>query len=98
MVDTGAHLSVMSSDLHRHLRKVLTPAPLRIVRVGDGRTPVVAGLCIACVRIADHAIPVIFTVLHASPHDLILGLDFLSEQTAITDCATGVLRLELPLT
>lgn len=87
----------MSSDLRRRLRKVLTPAPLRVVRVADGRTPAVAGLCTARVRIADHTTPVMFTVLDTCPHDLILGLDFLSEHAALIDCATGVLRLELPL-
>lgn len=87
----------MSSDLRRRLHKVLTPAPLRVVRVADGRTPAVAGMCAARVTIADHSIPVLFTVLDTCPHELILGLDFLSEHAALIDCAAGVLRLELPV-
>lgn len=96
LIDTGAHISVMSSNLRRRLRKVLTPPMPRVVRVADGSTPLVAGMCTARVRIADHETAVMFTVLEQCPHDLILGLDFLSEHAALIDCSTGLLRLQFP--
>lgn len=86
----------MSSSLRRRLRKVLTPAPSRILRVADGGMTSVAGLCTARVELAGHAIPVTFAVLETCPHDVIIGLDFLADHAALIDCASGVLRLELP--
>lgn len=47
LIDAGANISVMSSHLHRRLHKVIPPALSTIVRVTNGRTPNVAGLCTA---------------------------------------------------
>lgn len=95
LIDTGAHISVMSADFRRRLRKVLTPATSR-VRVADGGTPTVDGLCTARVTIAGHSTPVQFTVLSSCAHHIILGLDFLADHSALIDCSQGVLHLDLP--
>lgn len=97
LIDTGAQVSVMSSHLCRRLRKVLTPAPTAVLRVADGGTPPIIGLCTARVTISGHHTPVLFTVLDNCPHEVILGLDFLSDHSALIDCATSVVQLELPL-
>lgn len=86
----------MSNHLRRRLKKVLTPAATGIIRVADGRSPAVIGMCTARITIAGHHISVLFTVLEQCPNDVILGLDFLSAHAALIDCATGVLQLELP--
>ncbi|XP_077553321.1 uncharacterized protein LOC144168147 [Haemaphysalis longicornis] len=96
LIDTGAHISVMSAQLRSRLRKVLTPA-LSHVRVADGGTSAVAGMCTARVSIAGHPVTIMFFVLDKCPHDVILGRDFLSDHSALIDCSTGLLRLELPL-
>lgn len=86
----------MSANLCRRLRKVITPPTTRAVRVADGGTVAVAGMCTARVGIAGHHIPVLFMVLASCPHDLILGMDFLSTHSALIDCSAGTLCLELP--
>ncbi|XP_077551149.1 uncharacterized protein LOC144164731 [Haemaphysalis longicornis] len=95
LIDTGAHISVMSAQLRSRLRKVLTPA-LSHVRVAGGGTSAVAGMCTARVSIAGHPVTVMFFVLDKCPHDVILGRDFLSDHSALIDCSTGLLQLELP--
>lgn len=49
LIDTGAHISVMSADLRKRLKKVLTPAESRFVRVADGELP----LCLECVLLVS---------------------------------------------
>lgn len=48
----------------------------------------------ARVGVGDHKISVVFTVFDASLHDIILGLDVLTRNVAIIDCATAILRLD----
>lgn len=96
LVDTGAYISVMSSGLRRRLKKVVTPAVSHVVRVADGGTPTILGMCTARVTIASHPTTVLFAVLEQCPYDVILGLDFLATHSALIDCATGLLQLELP--
>lgn len=97
LVDTGAQISVITSDLCRRLKKVRTASPSCVVRVADGGTPPVLGTCTARVTIANRQIPVLFHVLPHCPHDIILGLDFLTETSALIDCSTGEVRLGLPI-
>lgn len=53
LVDTGAHVSVISVHLRRHLRKVLTPPATEAVRVvNDGTVPIIE-MCMARISIAD---------------------------------------------
>lgn len=54
------------------------------------------GVCSARVTVAGHHTSVMFYVLEHCPHDLILGLDFLSEHSALIDCSAGVVQLALP--
>lgn len=96
LIDTGAQVSVMRSDLRSRLRKVLTPAESPAVRVANGSTTAVMGMCAARVTIAGRPVLVLFTVLAECPHEVILGIDFLTAHSALIDCATGTLRLELP--
>lgn len=86
----------MSSSLRRRLQKVLTPATSPTVRVADGSTPAVLGMCTARITISGRHTSVLFAVLEQCPHDLILGIDFLSTHAALIDCSAGLLRLELP--
>lgn len=95
LVDTGATISVISAKLCSRLHKVLTPA-LSHVKVADGGTPTISGMCTARVTIAGRTVPVLFAVLQNCPYDVILGLDFLSDHSALIDCSTGFLSLELP--
>lgn len=97
LIDTGAHISIMSAAFRRRLRKLLTPASACVVRVADGGTVPIVGMCTARVSIAGRHTPVLFTVLAHCPHDLILGLDFLSAHSALIDCSASTLRLELPI-
>lgn len=96
LIDTGAQVSVMSAQLRSRLRKVLTPAT-SCVRVADGGTAAIAGMCTARVTIAGHDKSVLFPVLYRSTHDLILGQDFLSDHSALIDCSLGLVHLDLPL-
>lgn len=96
LIDTGAHISVMSADLRKRLKKVLTPAESRFVRVADGGTAAVLGMCAARVSVAGRHTSVLFHVLDHCPHDVILGLDFLSAHSAIIDCSAGVVKLDFP--
>uniref|UniRef100_L7LV95 RNA-directed DNA polymerase n=1 Tax=Rhipicephalus pulchellus TaxID=72859 RepID=L7LV95_RHIPC len=86
----------MNSNLRARLKKVLTPAPIAVVRVADGATPVVTGMCTARVTVAGRHTSVLFYVLEQCPHEIILGLDFLSSHSALIDCASGVVQLALP--
>lgn len=86
----------MNSSLCARLKKVLTPAPITLVRVADGATPAVTGMCAARVTVAGRHTTVLFYVLDHCPHDIILGLDFLSEHSALIDCSAGVVQLVLP--
>ena len=97
LIDTGAQISVMSAALRKKLRKVLTPPVQCAVIVADGSTSTVLGMCTSRVCIAGRQTIVLFTVLAQCPHDVILGLDFLSTHSALIDCSTGLLQLELPL-
>lgn len=96
LIDTGAQISIMSAALRTQLRKVITPAIQSTVRVADGSSSAVLGMCTARVCIAGHQTIGLFAVLAQCPHDVILGLDFLSTHSALIDCSTGVLQLELP--
>lgn len=96
LIDTGAHISILSSDLRARLNKVLTPPESLFVRVASGATPAVLGMCTARVRFADRQTSVLFHVLAHCPHDVILGLDFLSDHSAVIDCSAGVVQLDLP--
>ncbi|XP_049273509.1 uncharacterized protein LOC125759160 [Rhipicephalus sanguineus] len=87
----------MSSHLRSRLKKVLTPAVSPTVRVADGSRTSVLGMCTARVTVAGHHTSVLFAVLDACPHDVILGIDFLTAHSALIDCSAGTLRLELPL-
>ncbi|KAK8756781.1 hypothetical protein V5799_000517 [Amblyomma americanum] len=87
----------MNARLRRRLRKVLTPAPSTVVRVADGGMSIVVGMCTARVSIAGRHTSVLFTVLEHCPHDIILGLDFLTDHSALIDCATSIVQLALPV-
>lgn len=97
LIDTGAHVSIMSAALRRRLKKVLTPALNRAVRVADGGTAAIIGMCSARVTIADRSTAVLFTVIENCPHEVILGMDFLTAHSALIDCSAGCLDLEMPL-
>lgn len=96
LVDTGAHISVMNSELRRRLKKVLTPPTVPLIQVADDGTFPVLGMCSARISVANRSTAVLFAVLERCCHDLILGMDFLSAHSALIDCGTGLLQLDLP--
>lgn len=86
----------MNSELRRRLKKVLTPPTVPLIRVADGGTFPVLGMCSARISVADRSTSVLLAVLEKCSHDLILGMDFLSAHSALIDCGTGLLQLDLP--
>ncbi|XP_070393949.1 uncharacterized protein [Dermacentor albipictus] len=87
----------MSAAFRRRPNKLLTPASARVVRVADGGTVPIIGMCTARVSIAGRHTPVLFTVIAHCPHDLILGLNFFSAHSALIDCSFSTLHFELPM-
>lgn len=57
----------MHSDLRSRLYNVLTPTELSVLRVANGSTTAVTGMCTALITIADRSTLVLFTVLAECP-------------------------------
>lgn len=72
--------------------KILKSLTSRLVRVTDGATAAVLGMCTARLTVAYRQVEVIFMVIARCPRNLILRFNFLSAHSALTDR----LRLELP--
>lgn len=92
-----APLSMMSATLRRRLKKILTPSTTPAIRVADGGTVDVVGMCTACVGIGGHHTAAPFDVLAHYTRDLILGLDFLLTRSASIDSSSNTFHLDLPL-
>lgn len=54
------------------------------MRVSDGGTPSVAGVCVARENIAGQPVFILFMVFDQSPSDLILALDIFQHMTLLT--------------
>lgn len=63
--------------------------------VADGNMPLVSRICNALAEFSGHQVRVLFTVLEKCPHDVIIGIDILSEHAGLVECSYGVLRLFL---
>lgn len=83
LVDTGADYSVISSELVRTLRKVLTPWRGSPVRTAGGHLIEPTGRCTARVGIRGFTYVASFIVLAKCSRDLIIGMDFLLANGAV---------------
>lgn len=76
LVDTEAHISVMSNQLRCHLKKILAPVASRVIKIADGAAPIILGMCTAQITVAGCNTSVLFAVLEWCFHDLISSLGF----------------------
>ncbi|KAM7313460.1 uncharacterized protein ISCGN_003324 [Ixodes scapularis] len=97
LVDTGAEYSVLSGRLSQRLRKVTTPWDGPQLRTAGGHLITPVGRCTACVEIHGETCPVKFVVLRDCARDVILGMDFFCEYSAVIDLETNKLRLRKPV-
>ncbi|XP_075740668.1 uncharacterized protein LOC142786852 [Rhipicephalus microplus] len=96
LVDTGAAVSVISEKLCRNLRKVTTQLTDLSLQTATSHHIQPSALCTARVVIQGAMYVVTFVVLFRSSHDVILGWDFLSSNSALVDCARSELALSVP--
>lgn len=93
LVDTGATLSVMHSDLCRRLRKVTTPYDGPALVAAQGKTIRPSAFCTVRVSIDGIVHYIQFAVLSPCSHQLILGWDFLASASAAICCGQGVVHM-----
>lgn len=96
LVDTGADYSVMSGELCRRLRKVTTQWDGPDIRTAGGHLVRPIGRCTARIEINGLRCPVTFVVLSKCSRDIILGMDFLSDCSAVIDFTDRRLTLRQP--
>lgn len=96
LVDTGAAVSVISEKLCRNLKKVTTQLTDLSLQTATSHHIQPSALCTARVVIQGAMYVVTFVVLFRSSHDVILGWDFLSSNSALVDCARSELALSVP--
>lgn len=85
LVDTGADYSVISSELARKLKKVLTPWKGPQVRTAGGHLIDPTGKCTARIGIRGFTYVASFIVISECSRDLIIGMDFLQANGAVID-------------
>lgn len=93
LVDTGADYSVISGPFAAHLRKVRTAWDGPQIRTAGGHLVTPIGRCTARVIFHGNTYPVNFVVLQQCSRDIILGMDFLTENGAVIDLKTGSFTL-----
>lgn len=93
LVDTGADYSVMSENFLAQLRKVKTAWEGSQIRTAGGHLVTPTARCTARVSLHGNEYPVNFVVLQHCSRDVILGMDFLSENGAVIDLQTRSLTL-----
>jgi predicted aspartyl protease len=93
LVDTGAQQTVISSLLCRRIGVPVGPKQHSFVKLADGRHAHTCGQCIIQVQVADVKRQVKAITLNATPYELLLGMDWLTEASAKIDCATGTLTV-----
>lgn len=89
LVDTGADYSVISSNLARELRKVLTQWTGPHIRTAGGHLVTPTGQCTVRVTIRGYTYVGDFIVLPECSRDVILGMNFLQTNGAIIDLQTS---------
>jgi len=91
LIDTGVHFSCVSLSLLRalHLEKDVVPAPRdKKLFTADGQPMKVCGTILLSINIQGLIVPFTFHVLERLTHNLILGINFLSQTKANIDMAT----------
>lgn len=94
-MDTGAAKSCIAESVRRSLRKVLTPAHGRLLRMGNGELVRPLGYSTVFMLLGGSRYVVLFTVLQNCVADVILGCDFLTSNEAFIDCSSGELHLNI---
>ena len=85
LVDTGADYSVMSGSFASKLRKVTTSWDGPHIRTAGGHLVTPSGTCTSRVTINGTTYPAAFVILPKCSRDVILGMDFLTDNGAIID-------------
>lgn len=93
LIDTGAAVSVLRSDLCSRLRKVKTPYLGPILRGANNALIHPDGQCTARVLIDGIRHHIEFIVLPTCIHELILGWDFLHSASAVISCREEVVHI-----
>lgn len=93
LVDTGADFSVVSAVFATQLRKVLTAWDGQQIRTACGHVVTPKGRCTARVAVRGHTYPTVFIVLEQCSRDVILGVDFLSENSAVINLQAQTISL-----
>lgn len=93
LVDTGAAVSVVRSDLCRRLRKVTTPFSGYTLLTAGKQNLIPTAKCTAriCIDQIIHVVELV--VLPSCSHEIILGWDFLTLADACIDCSYGEVEL-----
>jgi len=92
LIDTGAHNSCVSKQLVNllNLQNRIVPSRRRLFSA-SGRPMLVVGILQLTLDIHNLMIPVTFCVVNYLMHDMILGMDFLSQTNAKIDIPSRVL-------
>lgn len=93
LVDTGASLSVISTDLCSRLRKVKTPYDGPPLRCANAVRIQPSGVCTARVFIDGILHHIQFAVLSSCTYAMILGWDFLSSASALISCRQRTIHM-----
>lgn len=85
LIDTGADYSVISGSLAAKLKKVKTTWDGPQIRTAGGHILTPSGQCTSRVTFDGHTYLVTFLVLPQCSRDVILGMDFLTQNRAVID-------------
>lgn len=88
LIDTGADYSVMSGPFASKLKKVMTRWDGPHIRTAGGHLVTPSGTCTSRVTIDGTTYPAEFVILPNCSRDVILGMDFLTDNGAIIDLQT----------
>lgn len=88
LIDTGADYSVMSGSFASKLKKVTTRWDGPHIRTAGGHLVTPSGMCTSRVTIDGTTYPSEFVILPNCSRDVILGMDFLTDNGAIIDLQT----------
>lgn len=88
LVDTGADYSVLSGQLAARMKKVSTTWTGPQVRTAGGHLITPSGRCTARVKIQGHTYLATFVILDQCSRDVILGMDFLTDNEAVINLRT----------
>ncbi|KAM7312853.1 hypothetical protein ISCGN_009757 [Ixodes scapularis] len=97
LVDTGADYSALSGRLSQRLRKVTTPWDGLQIRTAGGHLITPVRRCTARFEIHGETCPVKFVVLRDCARNVILGMGFLGEYSAVIDLEANQLTLRKPV-